>query len=495
MLMRQTEKSSTHSASWAIDFLFLGLFLGSLFFILLGSRPLFVPDEGRYAEIAREMVISHDYITPTLNGIIYFEKPALFYWLGAAAFKLAGINVWSIRSINALLGLLGCFMTYSAARILYNRRTGVMAALILGTNLLYFVMAHMVSLDLTVTVFLSVSLFAFLLAVQKPDEAPRRAFLYLSVSGSALAVLTKGLIGIVFPILIVGIWIALLNEWKLLKRLYLPSCLLLFLAITMPWHVLLQSRHPEFFHFYFIEQHFLRYTDKSIGHYEPIWFFIPYLLLGFMPWLFFLPRAIKMNLPSSWKLRRAFRTELFLLVWAATIFLFFSFSKSKLIPYILPLFPALSVLTARYAATVSIKIIVALVCTTSLLLVLFIAVIPKIDNRTVLPLANILKPILKSQDEVITYNQYYQDLPFYLERPVSILNWQNELRFGMQHQPAHSWMIDDLTFWQHWHHREQHVYVVMSQNEYDQLRQNHPATSIYLLGKTTNTVLISNTPP
>src|SRR5438445_3790607 len=105
-------------ASWSKDILFLSLILGGLFFILLGSRPLFVPDEGRYAEIAREMVASGDYVTPWLNGIKYFEKPALFYWLESAAIQLGGLNLWSIRSVNALLGLLGCLLTYGTVRLL-----------------------------------------------------------------------------------------------------------------------------------------------------------------------------------------------------------------------------------------------------------------------------------------------------------------------------------------------------------------------------------------
>src|SRR5262249_22217637 len=132
-------------------------------FILLGTRPLFIPDEGRYAEIAREMATSGDYITPYLNGIKYFEKPPLFYWLGAAAIKIGGLNLWFIRSINAFLGLLGCLFTYITARKIYDRLTGLLAALILGTSLLYFVMVHMVSMDLTVTIFLTISLYFYLL--------------------------------------------------------------------------------------------------------------------------------------------------------------------------------------------------------------------------------------------------------------------------------------------------------------------------------------------
>lgn len=479
---------------WRVkDLACLSIFLGSLFFILLGSRPLFVPDEGRYAEIAREMLTSGDYVTPYLNSMVYFEKPVLFYWLGAAAFKIGGLNLWAIRSVNAILGIIGCLLTYITASQLYGRKTGILAAIILGTNLLYFIMSHMVSLDLTVTVFLSLSLFAFVLGTETPPGIKRRLYIYTAATSAALAVLTKGLIGIVFPVMIIGAWITLLGEWRLLKRLYLPTAILLFFIIATPWHILAQLRHPTFFHFYFIEQHFLRYTDLSIGHYEPIWFFIPYLIIGFAPWIVFLPQAIKFNLPTSWRDRKTNATPLFFLLWITIIFLFFSLSKSKLIPYILPIFPALAIITARYVTRISNRILITITIITSITLITFMSFVPSIDTRTILPLTQILKPLLKPQDEVITYNQYYQDLPFYLERRVSILNWQNEMHFGMQLQNTSEWMIDDAIFWKRWHSK-QHVYVIISQNELAQLREKHPNEHIHILGKTLNNVLISNTP-
>jgi hypothetical protein len=124
---------------------------------------------------------------------------------------------------------------------------------------------------------------------------------------------------------------------------------------------------------------------------------------------------------------------------------------------------------------------------------MLLAIIPLIDTRTILPLAVILKPILHPQDDIITYNQYYQDLPFYLQRHVSILNWQNELHYGMQHQDTKEWMINDIIFWQRWHsHR--HVFVIISENEYAKLQKTHPEAVTYVLGKTLHNVLISNTP-
>ncbi|MBV9576055.1 MAG: phospholipid carrier-dependent glycosyltransferase, partial [Gammaproteobacteria bacterium] len=504
------------------DILFLLFFLGTLFFILLGTKPLFVPDEGRYAEIAREMAASGNFITPHLNGIKYFEKPVLFYWLAVAAIKIGGLNLWSLRSINALLGLLGCLMTYWCGCRLYNRTTGLLAALILGTSVLYFVMIHMISLDIPVTVFLTASLYCFLLSCQGPPKLTQRYFMWTAAIAAGLAVLSKGLIGIVFPILIISTWLTLTHQWQRIKSFFLPSSIFIFLLITLPWHTLVSLSNPEFFHFYFIEQHFLRYTTTEIGHYQPVWFFLPILIIGLFPWIFFLPQAILLSLRQICNKPRAYHADIFFLLWAFLIFIFFSFSKSKLIPYILPVFPPLAILIARYLQqmialktfTLGIKIacsgllITAIMTTfaipyylsstvlphpqlaalylylallfffigsllacfyafhntakfltmifasTCLSLMMILAAIPAIDTRTIRPLAIPLKSLMKPQDEIITYNQYFQDLPFYLERRVSILNWRNELSYGMQYQNTHAWMIDDDTFWQRFHSKQ-----------------------------------------
>ena len=491
-LRKETRQITMQSRSklW-VDILLLVCILGSLMFAFLGERPLFVPDEGRYAEIAREMSVSGDYITPSLNHIKYFEKPALYYWLSAGAIKLGGLNLWSLRSVNAFLGLLGCLLVYLTARTLFDRATGFVAALILGTTSLYFVMAHMISLDLPVTVFLTATLCAFILGNQYPPGKTRFFYLMGASATAALAVLSKGLIGIIFPIMIITAWIVLSRQWRLLKHQYVFWCVLVFLLIAAPWHILVGIRNPEFFYFYFIEQHFLRYTTMDIGHYQPVWFFIPILMIGFFPWIVFLPQA----LIHAWK-KNAGTADKFFFLWAVLIFLFFSFSKSKLIPYILPIFPPLAILTARYLVSATqnrlgpyIMAAIAWVFLISLL-----TAFPAYDTRTILPLATTLKPLLKPQDDVITFNQYFQDLPFYLERRVSILNWKNEMRFGMQHQDTRDWMISDATFWQRWH-SHQHVFVVLARSEYENLVKKHPKERFYILNSTINNLLISNHRP
>ncbi|NCP04563.1 MAG: phospholipid carrier-dependent glycosyltransferase, partial [Deltaproteobacteria bacterium] len=318
---------------------------------MLGSRPLSVPDEGRYSEIPREMVVTGDYITPRLNGVKYFEKPALFYWLESVSIRFFGVNEWGLRLWPALFGLLGALTVYGAGRRLYGRRTGLIAGAVLSTSLLYYALSRVVILDMAMTVLLAAALLAFLLSTHEPPGPSRRLLLWGFYLFAALATMTKGLIGMLIPMMVVGAWIGILNEWRMLKTIYLPSGLVLFLIVAAPWHILVSRANPEFLNFYFIHEHFLRYLTTIHKRYEPVWYFVPVLLLGLFPWTAFLVQSIRHSLPVSWRERRGQSDALFLILWAVLIFLFFSASGSKLIPYILPVFPPLAILIGRYLAT------------------------------------------------------------------------------------------------------------------------------------------------
>jgi 4-amino-4-deoxy-L-arabinose transferase-like glycosyltransferase len=330
------------------DVLALTLLITVFFCFMLGNRALSVPDEGRYVEIPREMASTGDYLTPRLNGVKYFEKPVLFYWLEAFSIKLFGLNEFTLRLWPALFALFGCLAVHAAGTRLFGRRSGLIAAVVLATSLLYYGMSRTIILDMPVSVLLTAALLSFLVGVHEAPGTRRRLYLWSFYAFSALAVLTKGLIGILIPGMVIGAWIILLGEWRVLKTMYLPSGLALFLLIAAPWHVLVARANPEFFQFYFIQEHFLRYLTTMHSRYRPIWYFIPIVLLGLFPWSAFLVQAIKHNLPGSWKERHEHRDALFLLLWAGLVFLFFSASSSKLAPYILPVFPPLALLIGRY---------------------------------------------------------------------------------------------------------------------------------------------------
>lgn len=365
-------QAKSSRGSWCFDLILLIVGIALVFGLFLGTRPLSVPDEGRYAEIPREMLVLRDFVTPHLNGIKYFEKPPLFYWLQAGAIKafnpliiqteqvlnrskknhyLAPISEWTVRLPNAIVALLGCLLVYASGRILFERRAGLLSAVILASSLLYFALARMVTLDMTLSICLSGSLLAFLVAANQSPSLGRRFLFYSTYLFAGLAVLTKGLIGILFPTMIIGLWVLLSNQWRLLMHCYLPSGILLFLLIVLPWHILVQSRNPEFFQFYFIDQQFLRYSTLIAQRYQPDWFFIPIFIAGFLPWVCFLPQAIVNHFPKNWQQFKEKNNCIFLLLWVGIIFIFFSFSHSKLIPYILPIFPALALLTGHYLST------------------------------------------------------------------------------------------------------------------------------------------------
>jgi len=551
------------------DILLLAIGLGIFYALFLGSYALVAPDEARYAEIAREMLVSGHFITPHLNGVIYLEKPILFYWLEALSIKLFGLSEWSVRFWPACLAILGALFTYFTGRKVYGRKTGLYAAIILTTSILYFTVGHLITLDMAVAVFITVCLGCFLLGTRATTSGSRRTYIWLAAISAALAVLTKGLIGFVFPCMIIGLWVVLLNKWRSLKDWHLPSAILIFLVIVLPWHILVQHQNPDFFHFYFIQQQFLRYSTMSASRYEPSYFYFAETLIGFMPWSVFLLQALKFNWPNfkHWK---RYETEIFFLLWVFSILLFFSFSNSKLIPYITPIFPALALLTARYFSqytilanikwlrtkrklfvpginigfillpllTLLIGIVLiklphyypmaepkwahrfliilaiilfgstliatalyrkkgiqsAFICLSigmAIFLVTLLCAVPHMDHRSIKPLAQKLNQVIKPSDEVATYSRYYQDLPYYLRRRVTVVDWINELKFGIEHQDASAWIIKKPKFWKRWNsHRR--VFMVTRRDDYTHLKKQYPLKKFYVLGRTERNILLCN---
>jgi 4-amino-4-deoxy-L-arabinose transferase-like glycosyltransferase len=344
---------SSSAGSWRRDLLWLTVAFAALFFFRLGGYPLNNPDEGRNAEIPREMVASGDWVTPRLNGVNYFEKPPLVYWTTALALKAFGPAEWAMRSTPALTALLGVLITYGAGRRLYGRKTGLAAALVLGTSLFYFIMAHVLVLDMAVSVFMSATLFCFILGVREPaGSGSRRWFFYGLYASAALATLTKGLIGFLVTGAVMFLWLLVFNEWKRLRPLFLPSGVLLFLAIAVPWHVLAAQHNPTWFHRYIVFEHFERFLTPVASRPGPLWYFVPIVLAGLFPWVGFLAGAVRTSFAGGWGSRKTSAEAWFLLTWIGFVFLFFSVSKSKLPPYILPVFPPLAVLLGRAIAPV-----------------------------------------------------------------------------------------------------------------------------------------------
>jgi 4-amino-4-deoxy-L-arabinose transferase-like glycosyltransferase len=350
--MRELHKSPTFL--WGLLIVF-----ALIWFYLLGLRTLVPTDEGRYAEMAREMIASHDWITTRLNGIKYFEKPPLQTWMNAITFELFGLGEWQARLWTGLCGFFGVLLTAYTGRRVFNGHIGFYAALVLGSSLLWSGMGHVNTLDMGLAGMMTLSLCGLLIAQRNratPDE--QRNWMLVCWAGMALAVLSKGLIGIVLPGAVLVLYTLAARDWAIWKRLHPVKGLLLFLAITVPWFALVSMRNPEFARFFFIHEHFQRFTSK-IHHRDGAWYyFVPILVAGIVPWLGVLLQSLREGLRDQHEsvlggsaygvAGRGFQPKKMLLIWSVFIFVFFSISDSKLPSYILPIFPALALLAAAY---------------------------------------------------------------------------------------------------------------------------------------------------
>jgi len=329
-----------------------------VWFSNLEYRKLIRPDEGRYAEIGREMALSGDWITPRLNGLKYFEKPPLQYWATAAAFRLFGDSHWGARWWPATTTFAGVLLMFWAGRRLYSEEIGLSAAAALGGCTGFIINSHLNTLDGGLAAFLTIGLLGFLLA-QHSGATPKenRNWMLVVWAALALAVLSKGLIGIVLPGAVLTLYLLIQRDWALLTRLHFGNGLALFLLIAAPWFIAVSLVNDEFARFFFIHEHFDRFLTKGHRREGPWHYFIPILLFGIMPWLPF----IALRLREGWRRNdsssprplagegpgvRVLQPLRLLLIWAGFIFLFFSVSSSKLSSYILPVFPALTLFAA-----------------------------------------------------------------------------------------------------------------------------------------------------
>ena len=330
---------STRLMAWLV------LAAAVVWFVTPGLRHLVPSDEGRYAEIAREMFASGDWVTIRYNDLKYFEKPPLHFWMTALAYEVFGVNEWSARLWIALSGAAGLLVTAWAAARWYGARVGWLTALVLLATPAWNFGSHFNTLDMSVSAMLAGVLAGVLLA-QHPHASARqcRNWMWFAWGAMGLAMLAKGLIGIVLPGLVLVVYTLLARDWALWRRLHLLSGGSLMLAIVVPWFVLVSLRNPEFPNFFFIHEHWERYTSTVHHRPGPAWYFVPQLLIDVLPWLGLIPAMVRVvrQEPSA----SGFRPRLLLAVWAVAIFVFFSASGSKLPGYILPIFPALAVLLA-----------------------------------------------------------------------------------------------------------------------------------------------------
>ncbi|QWE21045.1 glycosyltransferase family 39 protein [Polynucleobacter sp. AP-Kolm-20A-A1] len=321
--------------------LLLVIIYGLLWFGTLNYRHLIPSDEGRYAEIAREMLVTGDWVTPRYNGYKYFEKPPLQAWATAAAFQVFGVGDWQARLWTALTGFLTILLVgFTGARI-YNARAGWLAAVTLASSPMWVISGHFNSLDMGLSSFLVAALCSLLIAQTSHNKSSCRNWMWACWIFMALATLSKGVIGAAIPAMVFIAYSISTWDWKIWTRLRLFSGTILFLAITAPWFVLVAQRNPEFLEFFFIHEHLQRFTQDAHSRTGPIYYFVPLLLIGLLPWVLQIPGAIT----QAWsERRREFSAGWLLVCWFVVIFAFFSVSRSKLPGYIIPIFPALALI-------------------------------------------------------------------------------------------------------------------------------------------------------
>jgi 4-amino-4-deoxy-L-arabinose transferase-like glycosyltransferase len=481
------------------------LVVAIIWFGNLEYRKLIRPDEGRYAEIPREMVASGDWTTPRLNDLKYFEKPPLQYWATAAAYEVFGEHQWTSRLWTALTGFAGILLAWFAGTRLFGRTAGIYAALLLGSSMLYAMMAHINTLDMGVTFFITLGIFSLLLAQKEEHITQRRSWMLLAWAALALAVLSKGLMGLILPGTALFLYSVFNRDITVWKRMHWVSGLLVFSLIAVPWFVLVIKANPEFFQRFFIYEHFERFTTKVHGRYQPWYYFVPILLLGMLPWTLLMFDALLRTWRSSVQQVKAFSPARFLLVWAVFVYVFFSISDSKLPSYLLPMFPALALLMGKQLAEISARRLFWLTAPVLVVVAILLGIIPfaassaadtplqhqmygdyavwllvatatwlagtgaalwllRRENKMVAVivlafsslfaaqlatsgyntiarerssyiLADAIKPLVKPDAPFYSVLCYEQTLPFYLKRTFTLVNFQDEMDFGIKQEP------------------------------------------------------------
>jgi 4-amino-4-deoxy-L-arabinose transferase-like glycosyltransferase len=541
----------TRRQAWLLITLFVLVWFGSLEY-----RKLIKPDEGRYAEIPREMVATGDWLTPRLNGIKYFEKPPLQYWATATAFTLLGQSDGTARLWPGLTGFLGILLAWFAGRRLFGPSAGLLAATTLASSLLYLMIGHINTLDMGLSFFLEVAVCGFLLAQREEPQA--RRWMLIAWAALALAVLSKGIVALVLTGATLVLYSLVFRDFSPWRRLELARGLPLFLAIAAPWFIAASIVNPEFARFFFIHEHFERFLTKVHGRYQPAWYFIPILAMGLLPWTSLALQSVG----AAWR-RYAdgvFQPRRFLMLWCLLVFAFFSVSSSKLPSYILPLFPAAALLLGdalprlsrktllTHLGAVAATALVALILSTRVtefaseatpaammaaygrwlaaaaalwLAGTLAAMVLAWRNRTMgaaltlsvtgflagmgallgvetlspsnsaYQVAGQVKPLLTPGVPFYSVRMYEQTLPYYLERTVTLVDYRDELGFGLTQEPQKS--VPSLDEFKKRWKAAADAFAIMDHAQFDSLqKEGLPMT---VVARDTRRVIVRKSPP
>jgi 4-amino-4-deoxy-L-arabinose transferase-like glycosyltransferase len=444
-----------------------------LYLLCLASlRPLSLPDEGRYADVGRWMLMSGDWLAPRLNGIPFFHKPPLLHWLQASAFGLLGVGAWTSRLIPAVHAGLMLVVMYSAARAYASEKFARDAVLILGSSIGFLIAGQYVNHDMLVAAWISIAVWCFALSFKNSDRVDV-ALSLLGFAACGMGLLSKGLIGFVLPGLVIFCWLLWTGQLARLKQMPWLRGLLLWAVISLPWFVLGQMKYPDLFNYLIIGQHFSRYVGNDFNNQWGGWFYVAVLLVMLFPWSFLILQDLRpLKWLSIWRTQRkvpAQHFESLLWIWTLSIGIFFTLPKSKIVGYILPVLPPLACLGALawqkcVAQGRSVHIFTALLASSLCLSGVLNWQAGKYSlKHTSQDVAQFLRCAVSPDDTVFVSGGYPYDLPFYaqLQKPVwvaidwdearrdQIDNWSRELYEGANFELSAAKVLVPLSVLEH----------------------------------------------
>nr|HET7858355.1 glycosyltransferase family 39 protein [Caldimonas sp.] len=422
----------------------------------IGLHPLTLPDEGRYVGVAWEMLRSGNWLIPTENGLPFFHKPPLFYWLTALSMHAFGVNAAAARLAALVCACLAVAGVFAVTRRRAGEPIAAATVLVLATMPFFFAASHYANLDMPVAAFIALAIvFAADAALDLDRGAPHRNALLLAWTCAALGVLAKGLIGIVLPGLVIVVWLLASGRWRTIARLLSPLGIALFVLIAAPWFVLVERQHPGFARYFFVHHHFERFVEHGFNNAQPWWFFVAVLPALTLPWSLWLVRMrrSRAGATGAGAASDAQRDDLaawrrLMWIWLATVVVFFSLPQSKPVGYIMPALFPLAFLVAEPAlaawrstragwrgAVAASAAIAVVVCAGA---VAWMATRYQRDNTA---LAHTLRAVRAPGDPVVFVDEYFFDVPLHarLSAPVPVVsdwndpaipnrdNWRREL--------------------------------------------------------------------
>ncbi|TMH08508.1 MAG: phospholipid carrier-dependent glycosyltransferase [Betaproteobacteria bacterium] len=394
------------------------LFAGLLLWLAagIGLRPLALPDEGRYVGVAWEMLRDGQWLVPTLDGLPFLHKPPLFYWITSLGLTLFGPSPGAARLAPLLGALLAAASLYRVTARWSDVRHARLAVTVLATQALFFLGAQYANMDMLVAGLTTAAIAFAADALLSADAGrPHRATLLAAAVSAALAVLAKGLIGIVLPLLVIAGWLLATRRWRWARRLVWWPALLLFAAVALPWFIAVQWRVDGFLDYFIVRQHLQRYAGSGFNNVQPWWFYLAVLAVLTLPWSVTLWLAVRRRGPL----------HALMWAWVLGVLLFFSLPSSKLAGYILPALPPLAWLAADGLRGVSRARVGALVAMAVLMCGIGLGVAHRQnENRSTQALADVLLRERQPTEPLVFMGRYYYDLPLLarLREPVPVID-------------------------------------------------------------------------